>query len=204
MANVGREIAATSQDLKELLRKTETRAEKERLRQLAVEYQRLLDELEVNERLVIDQCKIFVQTARHIASNPNFEVLSEAENQPLISQPLIQAQSQHQVDLRSLQHEIDYNETIIQERQEEIENIARASELVQELFHNIGVIVSEQQDLVGKDHNGKGINDSFIQIILKQTPKSLQIMQSEPQSTSQSPIIRKRGKLHGSASASCF
>lgn len=148
MGSVGQDIAATSKDLKQLLKKTETRAEKERLRELAVEYQRLLDELEVNERLVIDQCKNFVNNARKIVYNPDLHPVQEADSQPLLSS--VHGQSQQQIDIRNLQHEIDYNETIIQERQEEIENISRASELVNELFHNIGVIVSEQQDLVGK------------------------------------------------------
>ena len=148
MGSVGQDIAATSKDLKQLLKKTETRAEKERLRELAVEYQRLLDELEVNERLVIDQCKNFVNNARKIVYNPDLHPIQEADSQPLLSS--VHGQSQQQIDIRNLQHEIDYNETIIQERQEEIENISRASELVNELFHNIGVIVSEQQDLVGK------------------------------------------------------
>lgn len=50
----------------------------------------------------------------------------------------------------AVNHEIEYNERIIREREAEIQNIGRASSLINELFQNIGVIVYEQQDLIGK------------------------------------------------------
>lgn len=49
-----------------------------------------------------------------------------------------------------LKEEIEYNERLIDEREAEIENISRASNLINELFHQIGVLTTEQQDLVGK------------------------------------------------------
>lgn len=48
-----------------------------------------------------------------------------------------------------ISHEIEYNERIIRERESEIRDISRASALINELFQNIGVIVHEQQDLIG-------------------------------------------------------
>lgn len=49
-----------------------------------------------------------------------------------------------------INHEIEYNERMIREREAEIQDIGRASALINELFQNIGIIVHEQQDLIGK------------------------------------------------------
>lgn len=48
-----------------------------------------------------------------------------------------------------LKEEIEYNERLIDEREAEIENISRASNLINELFQQIGILTVEQQDLVG-------------------------------------------------------
>jgi hypothetical protein len=48
-----------------------------------------------------------------------------------------------------LKDEIAYNERLIDERETEIQNISRASNLINELFQQIGLLASEQQDLIG-------------------------------------------------------
>ena len=55
-----------------------------------------------------------------------------------------------------LKEEIEYNEQLIGEREAEIENISRASNLINELFQQIGILAAEQQDLVGK-WNDRGL-----------------------------------------------
>lgn len=45
---------------------------------------------------------------------------------------------------------MDYNEHLINERENEIQSISRASNLINELFQQIGILATEQQDLVGK------------------------------------------------------
>ena len=54
------------------------------------------------------------------------------------------------LELSGIQNEIAFNESLINEREEEIQNIVRASNLINELFQNIGILVTEQQDLIGK------------------------------------------------------
>lgn len=49
-----------------------------------------------------------------------------------------------------LKEEIEYNERLIHERENEIQSISRASNLINELFQQIGILTSEQQDLIGK------------------------------------------------------
>lgn len=56
----------------------------------------------------------------------------------------------HRLELSGIQNEIAYNESLINEREEEIQNIVRASNLINELFQNIGILVTEQQDLIGE------------------------------------------------------
>ena len=48
-----------------------------------------------------------------------------------------------------LKEEIEYNEHLIDERENEIQNISRASNLINELFQQIGLLTIEQQDLIG-------------------------------------------------------
>ena len=49
-----------------------------------------------------------------------------------------------------LKAEIEYNEHLIDERENEIQNISRASNLITELFQQIDILTNEQQDLIGK------------------------------------------------------
>jgi len=48
-----------------------------------------------------------------------------------------------------LKEEIEYNEHLIDERENEIQNISRASNLINELFQQIGLLTNQQQDLIG-------------------------------------------------------
>lgn len=48
-----------------------------------------------------------------------------------------------------LKEEIEYNEHLIDERENEIQNISRASNLINELFQQIGLLTTQQQDLIG-------------------------------------------------------
>lgn len=43
-----------------------------------------------------------------------------------------------------------YTELTINEREDEIFRIVRASNLINEMFQNIGILVTEQHDLIGK------------------------------------------------------
>jgi hypothetical protein len=40
---------------------------------------------------------------------------------------------------------------LIDERENEIQNISRASNLINELFQQIGLLTTQQQDLIGKN-----------------------------------------------------
>jgi hypothetical protein len=119
-----------------------------------LEYRQLLDDVEAVERVVIGRCAEFVKQAKEVVSSQTGLQLEDTSNE---HEPLIHPGPAAQIQVGALSHEIAYNEALIQEREAEIENIARASELVQELFQNVGVIVSEQQGLIGtKCRNSRG------------------------------------------------
>ena len=59
--------------------------------------------------------------------------------------------SQQSLMIPGLKEEIEYNEHLIDERENEIQNISRASNLINELFQQIGLLTTQQQDLVGKN-----------------------------------------------------
>ncbi len=95
-------------------------------------------EIEQLDHLFIDQCKSFIKDREAFVQ----------ESDQLESKPLIFSNSKTTKLLTNLQHEIDYTENLIQERQDEIIQISRASNLINEIFQNIGLIVSEQQELI--------------------------------------------------------
>lgn len=75
--------------------------------------------------------------------------MEEEEKLPLIGNK--ETLRQQSIVLTSgLEQEIEYNEALIDERENEIQSISRASNLINELFQQIGILATEQQDLIGK------------------------------------------------------
>lgn len=66
-----------------------------------------------------------------------------------ISRVYIREQQQRQ-DLLGLENEISYNQALIQEREQGIQEIETAMAEVHELFCDLGLLVSEQQGVLGK------------------------------------------------------
>jgi hypothetical protein len=112
-----------------------------------VEYGSLLDKIEVIDKAVLRECKSFVVDAK-LKYNERAQ-MEEEEKLPLIgSKETLRQQS---IVLTSgLEQEIEYNEALIDERENEIQSISRASNLINELFQQIGILATEQQDLIGK------------------------------------------------------
>lgn len=105
-----------------------------------------MDKIEALDKIVLRECKSFVQDAKIRFKETTIHTEDE-EKLPLINRD--QDQQQSIVLTSSLQQEIDYNEGLIDERENEIQSISRASNLINELFQQIGILASEQQDLIG-------------------------------------------------------
>lgn len=69
-----------------------------------------------------------------------------AEEQPLIDD------SQQRHKLQALDNEIEYNESLIAEREGEIREIEQGINELNEIFRDLGTLVTEQQSMLGKDN----------------------------------------------------
>ncbi|KAJ3327528.1 hypothetical protein HDU76_011635 [Blyttiomyces sp. JEL0837] len=69
--------------------------------------------------------------------------LQEEEESATESQPLM-GNSQRLQQLQTLDNEIEYNESLIQEREEDLRNIERSIVEVNEIFRDLGTLVHEQ------------------------------------------------------------
>ena len=72
-----------------------------------------------------------------------------AEEQPLIDN------SQQRLKLQVLDNEIEYNESLIAEREGEIREIEQGINELNEIFRDLGTLVTEQQSMLGKNINFK-------------------------------------------------
>lgn len=57
---------------------------------------------------------------------------------------------QRQVQLEALDHEIEYNELLISEREGEIQNIEQGITELNEIFRDMGMLVNEQESGIRK------------------------------------------------------
>ena len=59
-------------------------------------------------------------------------------------------QSRQRQELLGLNNEISYNQALIQEREQGIIDIENAMAEIHELFCDLGLLVGEQQDIIGR------------------------------------------------------
>jgi len=69
-----------------------------------------------------------------------------AEEQPLLDD------SQQRLKLRVLDNEIEYNESLIAEREGEIREIEQGINELNEIFRDLGTLVTEQQSMLGRNN----------------------------------------------------
>lgn len=127
------------------------------------DFQILMGRFQEIQRLSLEKCQDFVIRAQAIAHNstktsPNNteESLESEEEEPLVSRfpsivpicNMFREQQQRQ-DLLGLENEISYNQALIQEREQGIQEIESAMAEVHELFCDIGLLVGEQQGVLG-------------------------------------------------------
>ena len=124
------------------------------------DFQLLMGEFQEIQRLSLDKCQDFVRRAQAIArdngqttppisaDNPQ---QSPPEDTPTEEEsPLIRPQSVKQTKETTveLENEIAYNQALIQEREQGIEEIEVTMAEVQEIFGAMGIMVREQQSFV--------------------------------------------------------
>ncbi|KAJ3412501.1 hypothetical protein HDV05_000639 [Chytridiales sp. JEL 0842] len=139
-------IKQTSVDLKHLvipeqLSQFESRQRKIGHQKLQKDFEDVLKRFQSVSKLAAEKSREYVHKARaqkkHMEEEEEED--EESEREPLMAG----AQRMHQ--LQSLDNEVEYNEALIEEREEELRNIERSIVEVNEIFRDLGTIVNEQQ-----------------------------------------------------------
>ncbi|KAI9328050.1 t-SNARE [Zopfochytrium polystomum] len=140
-------IKQTSSDLKQLGGSSSSSQFEERQRKIAQQklqkdFEDVLNRFQSVSKLAASKSREYVYKARVQ------QQLHEEEEHSSESQSLLQS-SQRVEQLQILDNEIDYNEALIQEREEDLQNIERSIIEVNEIFRDLGTLVHEQQPSLG-------------------------------------------------------
>lgn len=104
----------------------------ERVNKLTSEFQRILGQFQEIQQFSINKCKEFVEKAETITTNPD------------LAPP-----GQDNINMQGLQNEISYNRLLIQEREQGIQEIEDIMTEVNEIFCDLALLVSDQQQHIG-------------------------------------------------------
>eukprot|EP00158_Paraphelidium_tribonemae_P007750 Partr_v1_DN28350_c1_g1_i4_m79271 putative SYNtaxin len=112
-------------------------------RKLARDFQLAVDRFQSIQRVSAEKSREFVIQARAQIQDDEDEGGNNHD-----SAPLIQEESKRQQELMRLDNEIEFNENIIMEREQSIREIETAMHEVNEVFRDLGSLVSEQQGMI--------------------------------------------------------
>ncbi|KAI8987129.1 t-SNARE [Pilobolus umbonatus] len=145
-------IKDTTNDIKTLSQYETTDPKKTRQRKLeqqklSKDFQKVLFEFQKIQRMSVSKQREYVDKKR--ASTVLLQ--SQADTGDLMmedeaNQRLIQAdETQRRIQLEALDNEIEYNETLISEREGEIQGIEQGITELNEIFRDLGMLVNEQE-----------------------------------------------------------
>ncbi|RIB12049.1 t-SNARE [Gigaspora rosea] len=112
---------------------------------LSKDFQKTLTEFQKVQRLSAERQREYVDKAKaHNVRNDAFEDEEVVihETQPLIND------NQRRLQFQVLDNEVDYNESLIAEREGEIREIEQGLNELNEIFRDLGTLVSEQQSML--------------------------------------------------------
>ncbi|KAI8925256.1 t-SNARE [Entophlyctis helioformis] len=137
-------IKATTIDVKRVMAIQPTEED----RQIRITQKKLQKDFEEVLKRFQAVSKIAAEKAREFVSKARAQQAMDAadddgnENEPLLGQ------AQQLSQLRVLDAEIDYNEALIEEREQDIIGIGKSIQEVNEIFRDLGTLVNEQQYLL--------------------------------------------------------
>lgn len=152
VTNATRElIKDCTQDLKLLSRLDTSEPGKNRQQKklekqkLSKEFQNVLSSFQKAQRISASKQREFVDKAKATTVMLQSQVIANEEeefNEPRSSTVM---DEQRQVQMEALDHEIEYNELLISEREGEIQNIEQGITELNEIFRDMGMLVNEQE-----------------------------------------------------------
>ncbi|KAJ3112216.1 SNAP receptor [Phlyctochytrium bullatum] len=157
-------IKQTSGDLKRLVSTsgftTEFDARQRKIAQqkLQKDFEDVLKRFQSVSKLAAQKSREYVDRAKVAGtSRTRFEpAIFDIEEDSNETAPLMGPSSSQLQELRALDNEIDFNEALIQEREEDLRNIEKSIIEVNEIFRDLGTIVNEQQYMLDNIESNVG------------------------------------------------
>ncbi|KAJ2758271.1 hypothetical protein IWQ56_006043, partial [Coemansia nantahalensis] len=123
------------------------RARRLEQQKLAADFQKVLEQFQNIQRVSAEVSREYVDRARHARADHPDLADEHQESTPLLQQQQQQQQYHHRVELSVLDNDVEYNEALIIERESEINEIEQGIVELNEIFRDLGSIVTEQQTL---------------------------------------------------------
>jgi len=143
------QIKETSQEIKDLARLDNTHGKKLEHNKLSKDFQKVLVEFQKVQRISAEKQREFVDRVRYDSARNDYsdEDASESGDRPLIDD------SQRRMQLLVVDNELEYNESMIVQREEEIREIESGITELNEIFRDLGTMVHEQGSMLDSIEN---------------------------------------------------
>ncbi|KAF9909273.1 hypothetical protein EC991_008910 [Linnemannia zychae] len=143
------QVKETSQEIKDLARLDNTHGKKLEHNKLSKDFQKVLVEFQKVQRTSAEKQREFVDRARYASAHNDYsdEDASESGDRPLIDD------SQRRMQLMVVDNELEYNESMIVQREEEIREIESGISELNEIFRDLGTMVHEQGSMLDSIEN---------------------------------------------------
>ncbi|KAF9964351.1 hypothetical protein BGZ70_006593 [Mortierella alpina] len=132
-------VRETSQEIKELT-KFDASGKKLEHQKVSKDFQKVLVDFQKVQRVSAEKQREFVIRARQVSARQSY---SDGEDSDSGEQPLIN-ESQRRLQLLVVDNELEYNESMITQREQEIREIEQGITELNEIFRDLGNMVTEQ------------------------------------------------------------
>ncbi|KAG0318678.1 hypothetical protein BGZ97_003443 [Linnemannia gamsii] len=143
------QVKEISQKIKDLARLDNTHGKKLEHNKLSKDFQKVLVEFQKVQRISAEKQREFVDRVRYGAARNDYsdEDASESGDRPLIDD------SHRRMQLLVVDNELEYNESMIVQREEEIREIESGITELNEIFRDLGTMVYEQGSMLDSIEN---------------------------------------------------
>ncbi|ORX61197.1 hypothetical protein BCR36DRAFT_579235 [Piromyces finnis] len=111
-------------------------------------YKKLSKDFESVLKRFQEVSKLSAQKNLEIVNRAKYQqnLIEEGEEEPNENQPLLGGQDQ--IQIQTIENELNYNESLITERENELKDIERSMVEINEIFRDLGTMVNDQQYLL--------------------------------------------------------
>jgi len=133
-------------DLKLLNSQNNSEYEETSQKQKDMIYKKLSKDFESVLKRFQEVSKLTAQKNLEIVNRAKYQQTLMEEEEPDENQPLLSGQDQ--IQIQTVENELNYNESLITERENELKDIERSMVEINEIFRDLGTMVNDQQYLL--------------------------------------------------------